>query len=132
MADEKTTATTSAQESKGPVAKVQEPPTMPSTRPVVARPNRDAIEAARLAAAKTENPETVYEVNVSQWGHDDNRFVRGQLVTKADCPPGYDWGHARRTETVIPSTISKADYERMKKEATEAAIKAEEEEGAKV
>lgn len=128
MADEKApqqTTPQAAQGNKGPVATVQESPAIPSAQPVQVRPSKNAIEAARLRAAKDDDPDTVYEVNVSQWGHDDNRFVRGQLVMRSDVPAGYDFEFAKRVGAIIPSSISKADYQKMQKEATEGALEAE-------
>lgn len=110
--------------SRGPVASVQEP-AIPSSQPVQVRPSRDALEAARLKAAKSDDPDTVYEVNVSQWGHDDNRYVRGQLLMASDVPAGYDFAAAKRNETVIPSTVSAAEYRKMQKESTETALERE-------
>lgn len=122
MADQPVSVVRTTQpENKGQVAKISET-TLPSVNPVVVRPSKDVLEAARLKAAKNDDPDTVYEVNVSQWGHDDDRFVRGQLVMREDIPEGYDFKHARLTETLVASTISAADYRKMKKEATQKAL----------
>jgi hypothetical protein len=131
MADEKTpnqpnqTAPQAAQGAKGPVAQVQEAPVIPSPNPVQPRPSREALEKAREKSAKDDDPDTVYEVTVSQWGHDDNRFTRGQLVMRDDVPEGYDFNFAKRAGTIVASSVSKADYQKMQKDATAAALEAE-------
>jgi hypothetical protein len=109
-----------------PALKVQEhAPTTPSPAQVKVRPSRDVIEKTRAGLAQTDDPDTVYEVSVSQWGHDDNRYVRGQLVMRADVPENYDFGAARRNGTLTPTTISKADYIKMQRESTADAVEAE-------
>src|SRR5215467_10189898 len=84
-------------------------PATPAGGPVKTRPSTETVQKERDKQAEKDDPNTVYEINVTQWGHDENRFVRGQLVARADIPEGYDFKSARENGTLIPSTVSLAE-----------------------
>lgn len=70
----------------------QAPPAMPFTGERARTANIRDLDAAEEILGEADEP--VYQVNVTQWGHDEHHWRRGDLLRESDLRPPYRWEDA--------------------------------------